>query len=184
MATREQGQRRRVRIRASGPAEFYTRTEIGERDGWVCGVCCDLVRLVELPPELVKLDLEMLVAEDVPPGELVEEDPGYRRRRRPLSASIDHVVPVRAGGADSRGNVQIAHLFCNLAKNGSNGGDAFTRPEYVRASLTNLIDGTPIPEDVQPRMLPIVGLPSQTTGRVDDRAPDRCRDHCRRSPLR
>lgn len=32
------------------------------------------------------------------------------------SASIDHVVPLSAGGSDSRDNVQPAHLHCNRSK--------------------------------------------------------------------
>jgi 5-methylcytosine-specific restriction endonuclease McrA len=34
----------------------------------------------------------------------------------PLSASIDHVVPVSLGGADVLANVQAAHLSCNILK--------------------------------------------------------------------
>lgn len=34
----------------------------------------------------------------------------------PRSASIDHVVPISRGGADAPGNVQAAHLVCNLKK--------------------------------------------------------------------
>lgn len=34
----------------------------------------------------------------------------------PLSASVDHVVPISRGGADIYSNVQAAHLICNLHK--------------------------------------------------------------------
>ncbi len=34
----------------------------------------------------------------------------------PLSASLDHVVPISRGGAHLRSNVQLAHLRCNLRK--------------------------------------------------------------------
>src|ERR1022692_4307630 len=105
MATREQDRRRRARMPANGPVESFTVVEIGERDGWVCGVCLDPTRVVELPPGLVQLELEDLVAEPVPPGEAVEVDEAPIRRR-PLSASIDHIVSIAAGGTHTRGNVQ------------------------------------------------------------------------------
>lgn len=38
----------------------------------------------------------------------------------PMSASLDHVLPLSLGGAHSMANVQLAHLICNHAK--SNGG--------------------------------------------------------------
>ena len=34
----------------------------------------------------------------------------------PASGSIDHVVPLSRGGADTRANVQLAHLGCNWRK--------------------------------------------------------------------
>lgn len=34
----------------------------------------------------------------------------------PLSASLDHVVPIAKGGGHVRANVQCAHLRCNLSK--------------------------------------------------------------------
>ena len=34
----------------------------------------------------------------------------------PLSASVDHIVPVSVGGAHSPDNVQAAHLGCNARK--------------------------------------------------------------------
>jgi len=38
----------------------------------------------------------------------------------PMSASLDHIVPLSLDGAHSMANVQLAHLACNLSK--SNGG--------------------------------------------------------------
>ena len=35
----EQDRRRRERLRANGQVERYTVQEIGDRDGWVCGIC-------------------------------------------------------------------------------------------------------------------------------------------------
>jgi len=40
----------------------------------------------------------------------------------PLSKSIDHIVPVSKGGADSPMNVQAAHLRCNMIKKAQSGG--------------------------------------------------------------
>jgi 5-methylcytosine-specific restriction endonuclease McrA len=38
----------------------------------------------------------------------------------PMSASLDHVIPLSLGGEHSMANVQLAHLSCNVEK--SNGG--------------------------------------------------------------
>lgn len=38
------------------------------------------------------------------------------RHPDPLSASLDHIVPLNDGGAHIRANVQLAHLRCNLSK--------------------------------------------------------------------
>lgn len=37
-------------------------------------------------------------------------------RRHPLSASLDHVVPLAKGGSHTHENVQAAHLICNGRK--------------------------------------------------------------------
>jgi len=34
----------------------------------------------------------------------------------PLSPSLDHVVPLAAGGDHSRANTQLAHWICNVRK--------------------------------------------------------------------
>lgn len=34
----------------------------------------------------------------------------------PMSASVDHIVPLHLGGTDDRANVQASHLGCNIAK--------------------------------------------------------------------
>lgn len=38
------------------------------------------------------------------------------RHPHPLSASIDHVIPLSRGGADAPSNVQLAHFVCNVSK--------------------------------------------------------------------
>ncbi|WP_409347890.1 HNH endonuclease [Nocardia fluminea] len=34
----------------------------------------------------------------------------------PLSASVDHIVPVSLGGDHTRANVRLAHLRCNIRR--------------------------------------------------------------------
>ncbi len=41
----------------------------------------------------------------------------------PLSASLDHIVPLSQGGDHVRTNVQASHLRCNLSKNDRGGGE-------------------------------------------------------------
>lgn len=41
----------------------------------------------------------------------------------PMSASMDHVVPLTKGGAHDPANVQLAHLRCNVAKSNRGGGE-------------------------------------------------------------
>jgi 5-methylcytosine-specific restriction endonuclease McrA len=108
--------RRRIQMKANGPAEAFKRAEIGDRDRWVCGICQDQERLV---------------------------DPRTGAPRA-LSPSIDHVIPLSAGGAHTRANVCIAHLWCNVEKNAGPAPD----PEYMRAALTRILDGTPVPEEL------------------------------------
>jgi hypothetical protein len=70
-------------------------------------------------------------------------------------------VPLAAGGTDGRSNLQIAHLFCNLYKNAYRSGVGFRRPEYVRAVLPNLIDGTPVPEAIRRGCFPSWAFPAR-----------------------
>lgn len=42
--------------------------------------------------------------------------PKIARHPNPLSASVDHIVPIAEGGDDTPANVQLAHLRCNLSK--------------------------------------------------------------------
>ncbi len=40
----------------------------------------------------------------------------------PLSASVDHIIPLSKGGDDSPVNVQASHLRCNVGKQATNKG--------------------------------------------------------------
>lgn len=67
-------------------------------------------------------------AERIVPAEIFDRD-GWRcglcrKRVNPklryphrMSASLDHVTPLAAGGTHTRGNVQCSHLACNVQKN-------------------------------------------------------------------
>lgn len=46
----------------------------------------------------------------------------------PLSASLDHIVPMSRGGGHIYRNVQLAHLGCNLAKGAGGGPDGWSWP--------------------------------------------------------
>jgi hypothetical protein len=72
------------------------RVEIGERDGWVCGICLDHEHPVVLP------------GTDV---------------RGPLSGAVDHIVPRHKGGTDDPANLQMAHRFCNGLKHAGDSPD-------------------------------------------------------------
>lgn len=84
--------RRRLRERPPVEVEPFTKHDVGERDGWICGLC----------GERVDPTLEAWVD-----GTWVQEL---------RSASIDHVTPLALGGAHTLDNVQIAHLECNVDK--------------------------------------------------------------------
>jgi hypothetical protein len=149
----------------SGKRRKFTlteRIEIGQRDNWLCGICQDTARPVERPPAMLlgEVRVEELVAEDVPPWEEIPEQVG-RLPRRPLSASIDHIMPRAAGGTDDRDNLQLAHLFCNLEKNESDAASRHLQPKYMRAKLANLIDGTPIPEELHRGRFPSWAYPAR-----------------------
>jgi hypothetical protein len=121
-AKRGQDRRRRNLMRASGPVESFTADEIGGRDGWFCGICQDASRLVDPRPAAP----------------------------RALSPSIDHIIAVSAGGAHTRANVRITHLWCNTERNSHEPPP----PECMRAQLSRLLDGTPVPEEIHRRQFP------------------------------
>jgi len=119
---------------------------IGDRDDWICGICRDPARRIHRPSREVTILASELIVEDVPPGEGVdglweEGDDDAPRPYNPLAPSIDHILPRSRGGTNDDGNLQIAHLRCNLLKH----DDA--RPpsaEYARARLSLTLNGTPV----------------------------------------
>lgn len=44
------------------------------------------------------------------------------RHPHPMSASLDHIIPLAKGGPHTLGNVQLAHLRCNVHKGVADGG--------------------------------------------------------------
>lgn len=84
---RKNVKRRAARMRGAAiEVERYTTQEIAERDNWTCHLCKRKVTKRQLPV-------------------------GH-----PRSATIDHLVPVSAGGDDVRANVALAHWSCNAAR--------------------------------------------------------------------
>ena len=84
---RKNVKRRAARMRGAAiELERYTTQEIAERDNWTCHLCKRKVTKRQLPV-------------------------GH-----PRSATIDHLVPVSAGGDDVRANVALAHWSCNAAR--------------------------------------------------------------------
>ena len=77
---------RRRAAKKSRPSDYYTISEIAERDHHQCGLCGGIVDMT-IPWPL------------------------------PGSRSIDHVVPYSKGGDNTKANVQLAHLGCNVRKN-------------------------------------------------------------------
>lgn len=71
------------RIKAERDGDRFKKTEIYDRDGWVCGICHRKVSPKNKYPH-------------------------------PLSASIDHILPIASGGTHTKDNVQLAHLSCNV----------------------------------------------------------------------
>jgi hypothetical protein len=67
-----------------------------------------------------------------------------------LSPSVDHIVPVSGGGQHARTNVRITHLWCNVERNSGGTPD----PEYMRARLSYLLDGSPVPEELHRSRFP------------------------------
>jgi 5-methylcytosine-specific restriction endonuclease McrA len=41
------------------------------------------------------------------------------RHPHPLSATLDHIIPLLEGGTHTRQNAQLAHKKCNASKNAS-----------------------------------------------------------------
>lgn len=128
---------------------------IGDRDGWVCGICRDPARPVRRPLGVVTISASDLILEDVPAGTQVDEPQEdvelATRRYDPFAASIDHILPRSRGGTDDDGNLQITHLRCNLLKH----DQAQPSPEYAKARLSLTLDGTPVPFGIWRRAVPL-----------------------------
>ena len=58
----------------------------------------------------------------------------------PMSASIDHIVPLSQGGSHALVNVQCAHLSCNCRK-----GDRTPEDIMITEWLTDALVGSPAP---------------------------------------
>jgi len=132
-------------------------TRIGDRDGWVCGICRDPARPVHRPRGAVAILASDLILEDIPngaqTGEPWEDAEPAIRRYDPLAASIDYILPRSRGGTDDDGNLQITHLRCNLLKH----DQAQPPPEYAKARLSLTLDGTPVPFGVWRHAVPRPG---------------------------
>jgi 5-methylcytosine-specific restriction endonuclease McrA len=61
----------------------------------------------------------------------------------PLSAAIDHVVPIAAGGADTFANVQLAHQGCNWRKS-SRDSIAISPYEFIHPAVTTRFLASPL----------------------------------------
>lgn len=84
--TKTARENRRRARKRATQVDDFTNMEIYERDGWRCHIC---KRQVLTQP---------------------------RRKRDPLMASLDHIVPLSQGGTHTRDNVACSHLRCNLRK--------------------------------------------------------------------
>jgi hypothetical protein len=69
---------------------------------------------------------------------------------RALNPSIDHIIAGSAGGTHTRNNVRITHLWCNTERNNYKPAP----PECMRAQLSRLLDGVPVPEEIHRRQFP------------------------------
>jgi hypothetical protein len=88
---RQRARRRRKARQRGVVSEPYTLGEIAARDRHRCGICRKAVPMT---------------------GVVVPH---------PKAPTIDHVLPLAAGGHDVRANVQLAHFLCNSTK-GAGGG--------------------------------------------------------------
>jgi 5-methylcytosine-specific restriction endonuclease McrA len=55
-----------------------------------------------------------------------------RRYPDPLSASLDHVLPLSRGGDHSRDNSRLAHLICNVKRGNAQSASANRDQEAAR----------------------------------------------------
>lgn len=58
----------------------------------------------------------------------------------PLSSTVDHIVPVARGGSLSDpGNLQAAHLICNVQKSDKLPGDSATKTTGRKKTISNRV---------------------------------------------
>lgn len=74
------------------PAEFFLRSEVFDRDNWICHIC----------------------KEEIPPGVRGTRTPSGTHQ--PLGPVIEHVVPLSMGGPHTLENCRTAHWTCNAQK--------------------------------------------------------------------
>ncbi|WP_372492118.1 HNH endonuclease [Kineosporia corallincola] len=67
-------------------------------------------------------------------------------------ATVDHIVPITAGGEHALANAQLAHWTCNAAKRNSTDVVAMSVPERGRKRVI-----ARWPVEAQPPSLPLVG---------------------------
>jgi len=75
------------------------------------------LRMTNVDGNIERIDPRAVYDEDCWTCRLCKEpvDPVLRAPHR-MSASLDHIIPLAAGGAHTRPNVQTAHLICNIRK--------------------------------------------------------------------
>lgn len=86
--------RKRRALQRGATAEPYTLAEIAVRDACRCGICL-----------------------------LIVDVTGKHRHPDPMSPTIDHIVPISHGGDDTKANVRLAHLGCNIRRSNRGGGE-------------------------------------------------------------
>jgi 5-methylcytosine-specific restriction endonuclease McrA len=85
--TKKDGKRKRRAVKKSAFIENVYFNQIYDRDGGMCQICHD--------KQIIDRNL---------------------KAPHPLSASIDHVIPLAKGGTHEPSNCQLAHFICNSRK--------------------------------------------------------------------
>lgn len=132
-AKAEMDQRRRERLRNNGPREPYTNEVIGDRDGWICGICQDRVDRRYVSPDPASPSVDHIV-----PVELGGPDTLDNVRITHLFCNMDR--------ADAPAHtVPVVTVRLPDGRTASLGGDLPARaghtPEEARARLAAKIAG-------------------------------------------